>query len=45
MDIYQWHDVHYLEVATPFGEGRLHPDTEGAVIIWLPVLVFWGRVL
>ena len=45
MDIYQWHDVHYLEVATPFGEGRLHPDAEGAVIIWLPVLVFWGRLL
>ena len=35
--------VHHLEVATSFGEGRLHSDTEGAVIIWLPILVFWGH--
>merc|ERR1712037_986185 len=28
-----------LEVASSFGEGRLHSDTEGAIIIWLPILV------
>ena len=35
--------IQHLEVATSFGEGRLHSDTEGAVIIWLPILVFWGH--
>ena len=35
--------VLHLEVASSFGQGRLHSDTEGAVIIWLPILVFWGR--
>ena len=34
--------VLHLEVASSFGQGRLHSDTEGAVIIWLPILVVWG---
>ena len=42
---YQQGRVAYLEVATSFGQGRLHSDTEGAIIIWLPILVFWGRCL
>ena len=40
---YQQGRVAYLKVATSFGQGRLHSDTEGAVIIWLAMLVFWGR--
>ena len=35
--------VQHLEMASSFGEGRLHSDTEGAIIIWLPILVVWGQ--
>ena len=38
--------VQHLEVASSFGEGRLHSDTEGAVVIWLPpILVVWEGTL
>lgn len=32
--------VWHLEMAASFGQGRLHSDTEGAVIVRLAMLVF-----